>query len=190
MAWRGGAGTKEPQLKSFVDDGYSRLDVMEYLTVRTHVALRRIKRELKPAQSQLMVFQILVGVATLLSVVLGSTNNDLFIASSTAFVSFFSTCLEYGQYKEYVQAKQRACKMLQRLELQFRALPFQMKRHGPQRDRLVRETEEAIMSVFNRFYQPPVMNDEEGAEGHPSAPDDSSAAQINQRYSGGHRGAP
>ena len=98
--------------------------------MRTQVATRRIKRENRPIGRYLMALQvsqhcsvqlgactiqcitkqltwscehdpqILIAVATMLSVVLGSTDNDLFIASSTALVSFFQTWLENGQVPE------------------------------------------------------------------------------------------
>lgn len=144
--------TKAPQQKKVFDDGYRRLDVAEYVALRTQVATRRIKRENRPIGRYLMALQILIAVATMLSVVLGSTDNDLFIASSTALVSFFQTWLENGQYNQRVKTNQKSIKQLAQREYLWRALTFHEKRQPDQRDKLVEETEAAIMAIYDRLY--------------------------------------
>ena len=81
----------QPKQKSFVDDGYSRLDASEYLACRTQLHLNRMKQEVVPASRWLTSLKILTLIFTTVSVALGSINLDLFIAVSTAIVSFFTT---------------------------------------------------------------------------------------------------
>ena len=141
-----------PKKLSFRDDGYSRLEATEYLACRTQVQLKRMRMEVQPLSRKLRLLKILMMVATTVSVGLGSINADLFIAISTSAVSFFSTCIEDGDYKRHVHTTNLAITMLEAAESDWTALTFVQKRDPKHKDRLVRQTEAAIMAFYEMKY--------------------------------------
>ena len=87
--------TQCPKKYFHSDDGYSRLDCNSYLAVRHEVHRARMKQEVQPVGRGLRNLKIYMAVATTVSVVLGAFDLDLWIAVSTAMVSFSSSWLEY-----------------------------------------------------------------------------------------------
>ena len=136
----------------FKDDGYSRLEATEYLACRTEVELHRMQRDVQPLGFTLKILKVLTLLSTTVSVALGSFDLDIFIAASTAFVSFFTTAQENGDYKREVEYTNLSIKKLKAAEQEFLSLTF-AERHDPRhKDRLVRQTEEAIMAVREAQY--------------------------------------
>ena len=96
---------RRPRTRRFEDDGYSRLDGNEFLACRTQVQLRRMQEDVQPAGYKLAFLKVCALIASTVSVALGSFDLDLFIAASTALVSFFTTAQENGGYKQEVQVR-------------------------------------------------------------------------------------
>jgi hypothetical protein len=133
----------------------------------------------------------------MLSVILGSFDEDLWIAASTALVSFFSSWLEYGNYSQVrmvttilshdrmvhdtsrefpvfvtrgmyssyarviaawllqrVRTLNTSIKMLEQAWQDWHGLTFHEKRQPVNFDRLVRQTEAAIMRQYEDDFQP------------------------------------
>lgn len=144
--------TGRPKTKTFRDDGYSRLEATEYLACRTQVLLKQMQEDVQFPSYKLCGFKTTTLVMTSVSVAFGSFGADLFIAISTAFVSFFSTAIENGDYKREVRTTNLSIKMLEAAELDWNALTFVQKRDAKYKDRLVRQTENAFMAVAEERY--------------------------------------
>lgn len=81
---------KRPTQTSFTDDGYSQLDAASYIACRTIPLLARQKKRL-PWMGRLDMFlNTAIFIVTTISVILGSLRLDLYIAISTAGVSFLT----------------------------------------------------------------------------------------------------
>ena len=139
---------RRPRTRRFEDDGYSRLDGNEFLACRTQVQLRRMQEDVQPAGYKLAFLKVCALIASTVSVALGSFDLDLFIAASTALVSFFTTAQENGGYKQEVQYTHVGIKKLKIAEQEWKCLTFAAKRDPRNRDKLVRQTEDAVMELY------------------------------------------
>jgi hypothetical protein len=139
---------RRPRTRQFEDDGYSRLDGNEFLACRTQVQLRRMQEDVQPAGYKLAFLKVCALIASTVSVALGSFDLDLFIAASTALVSFFTTAQENGGYKQEVQYTHVGIKKLKIAEQEWKCLTFAAKRDPRNRDKLVRQTEDAVMELY------------------------------------------
>ena len=146
--------TSRPKTKFHTDNGYSRLECNAYLALRLEVHRARMKDEIQPTGRSLRNLRILMAAATTVSVILGSFDKDLWIAASTALVSFFSTWLDYGDYSQRVRTSNTSIKMLEQAWQEWHGLTFHEKRQPVHFDRLVRQTEDAIMAEYAAFFQP------------------------------------
>eukprot|EP01046_Picozoa_sp_COSAG06_P014161 COSAG06_NODE_871_length_11856_cov_6.434039_1_plen_960_part_10 len=136
----------------FEDDGYGRLVATQYLACRTQAQLDRLRSEVEPLSVKLRSLRILTLVATTISVLLGSINIDLFIAISTAAASFFTTVAEDGDYKRILHIKNISISRIEAAKQEWLGLTVIEKRDQRNKDRLVQETEAAIMAPFEISY--------------------------------------
>lgn len=123
---------KRPTRTRFEDTGYSPLDAAEYIACRTQPLLARQKKRL-PWMGRLdMFFNTAIFVVTTISVILGSLRLDLYIAISTAAVSFLlgtaspataalryltkSSCAGFLEFEKYEETVHRLNRSTQDLE--------------------------------------------------------------------------
>jgi hypothetical protein len=166
--------TSKPRQTEFTDDCYSRLDGTQYLHCRTQVVLERMKRDVQPLGYKLQCLKVCALVSTTVSVVLGSFDLDIFIAASTALVSFFTTAQENGDYKRKLEINNIGIKRLQAAELEWKSLPFAEKRDPRAKEKLVQQTEQAIMELANSRYPTGSAAVEASRSKDPSSTDENS----------------
>lgn len=141
-----------PEVETFTDDGYSQLNVHEYIACRTIPQHKKIQDKLPEINRMKNRLQIMMYVMSAVSVLLATMNMDLYIAVSTAAISLFSGVMEYQKLETKVATLNRALKDLTQILHDWDSFTFVERRMPHVKDSIVQRTEAAVMKECEMFY--------------------------------------
>jgi len=148
------------------DDGFEGLSTQYYITMRTIPGLHAIENKLPGLGRRKKCMEALIYLATSVSVLLGTLHYDIYIAISTATISLLTGLMEYQKLERKIVILNSSKNTLEKTIKWWHSLSFVDRRQALNKDKLVEDTEEAMMAETMSFYvdQNPRARDKAGED--------------------------
>jgi hypothetical protein len=181
--------SNEPPRVPFGNNGYSILTAHEYLACRTKPGLEIIRARLPTLGRRQAFLNAVMTCMNAVSVLFGTVELDLYIAVSTAGISFIAGVLDYLRLQVTVVTLNRSATDLDQLIDWWNGLSFVERRSSRMKDKLVQDTERALMAEHENFFKPSHnFDDKESAlEGGGDAGKEKDDAEQPSTQSGGSK---
>ena len=134
--------------------------------MRTIPGLHAIEKRLPGLGRRKKCMEGLIYLATSVSVLLGTLHYDIYIAISTATISLLTGLMEYQKLERKIVILNSSKNTLEKTIKWWHSLSFVDRRQALNKDKLVEDTEEAMMAETMSFYvdQNPRARDKAGED--------------------------